>query len=86
MDVITADIPSGVALRCVAETHYEFALAVPSQPLLLRMKAVSGFIVTPSSKLDKTAKSYYRNGIWANFHIVNVERYPGIYPDENIIW
>ena len=56
MDVITADIPSGVALRCVAETHYEFALAVPSQPLLLRIKAVSGFILTPSSKLDKTAE------------------------------
>ena len=56
MDVIIADVPSGVPVCCVTETHYEFASAVPSQPLLLRMKAVSGFILTPSSKLDKTTE------------------------------
>ena len=56
MDIIIADVSSGIALRIVTETHYEFASAVPSQPLLLHIKAVSGFILTSSSKLDKTTE------------------------------
>ena len=56
MDIIIADVSSGIALRFVTETHYEFASAVPSQPLLLHIKAVSGFILTSSSKLDKTTE------------------------------
>ena len=76
MDVIIADEQAGIALSFITETHYEFASAVPSQPLLLRMKAVSGFILTSSSKLDKTTEIILQKWNMSQFSHRECEKIP----------